>query len=187
MLGLSGSGKSSLIFAGLIPALLEGRLLEPGLRWRIATAKPRGTPFANLASSLGCAPEELRSTSHGLIEYARGPACRGRALRTDRSVRRMFRYKDRAVGPLSLTSAASEAGAFVDLLIASARSALPIYFVITMRTEYLGEGAEFPDFPEVLNESQYLIPRLTREQRRQAIEGPLGPFGSFRARGSHSE
>src|SRR5205823_2552388 len=31
-----------------------------------------------------------------------------------------------------------------------------------------------PDFPEALNESQYLVPRLTREQRRQAIEAPLG-------------
>ncbi len=43
-----------------------------------------------------------------------------------------------------------------------------------MRTDYLGDCAEFPDFPEALNESQYLVPRLTREQRRQAIEGPLG-------------
>src|SRR5262249_41480028 len=45
---------------------------------------------------------------------------------------------------------------------------------ITMRTDYLGDCAEFPDFPETLNESQYLVPRLTRDQRRQAIEGPLG-------------
>lgn len=48
VLGLSGSGKSSLVYAGLLPALLRGRLLEPGRRWQIVTAKPRGTPFANL-------------------------------------------------------------------------------------------------------------------------------------------
>ncbi len=90
----------------------------------------------------------------------------------------LFRYKDRAGAsagvPVDHAAAASEAAAFTDLLLTSTRSPLPIYVLITMRTDYLGDCAEFPEFPEALNESQYLVPRLTREQRRQAIEGPLG-------------
>src|SRR4051812_18560818 len=43
-----------------------------------------------------------------------------------------------------------------------------------MRSDYLGECAEFRDLPETLNNSQYLIPRMTREQQREAIERPLG-------------
>ena len=43
-----------------------------------------------------------------------------------------------------------------------------------MRSDYLGDCAEFRDLPETLNDCQYLVPRLTREQRKEAIEAPLG-------------
>jgi hypothetical protein len=52
VLGLSGSGKSSLVRAGLIPTLQRGGLLEADRRWKIAVARPSGNPFANLAASL---------------------------------------------------------------------------------------------------------------------------------------
>src|SRR5262249_17732094 len=116
VLGLSGSGKSSLIYAGLIPPLLRGRLLEPGLRWRIASAKPRGAPFANLAESLGCPTGELRSSSHGLIEYARSRLSPGEGLFVlIDQFEELFRYKDRAGAsgndPIARAAAASEAAA----------------------------------------------------------------------------
>ena len=179
VLGLSGSGKSSLVYAGLIPALSRGTTLEPGLRWRFATAKPRGAPFAHLAESLGCDAQELRTSSHGLIEYAR------RELSPDEGLfvlidqfEELFRYKERDPSSprdsAGFAAAASEAGAFIELLLAATRGPLPVYVLITMRTDYLGDCAKFPDFPEALNDSQYLVPRLTRQQRRQAIEGPLG-------------
>ncbi len=168
VLGLSGSGKSSLVRAGLIPALQRGRLLEPGRTWRIAQIRPSGAPFANLAAALGCRPTQLLSSSHGLIEIANKEEP---LLVLIDQFEELFRYKDHATGDAATSS---EAAAFISLLLASARSPLPIYIVITMRTDYLGDCAEFPEFPEALNESQYLVPRLTREQRRQAIEGPLG-------------
>jgi hypothetical protein len=46
-----------------------------------------------------------------------------------------------------------------------------------MRSDFLGDCAQFPGLPEALSESQYIVPRLTREQRRQAIEEPLRLFG----------
>jgi hypothetical protein len=181
VLGLSGSGKSSLVYAGLIPALLRGRLLEPGRQWRVVTAKPRGAPFANLAESLGCKEEDLRASSHGLIDYARCELSQDESLFVlIDQFEELFRYKDMTAVSVNRPqgyTAASEAGAFIALLLASARSSLPIYVVITMRTDYLGDCAEFPEFPQTLNESLYLVPRLTREQRRQAIEGPLGCVG----------
>jgi WD40 repeat protein/energy-coupling factor transporter ATP-binding protein EcfA2 len=176
VLGLSGSGKSSLVRAGLIPSLQRGRLLEPGKTWRIAVARPSGAPFANLAQDLECDPRQLRASSHGLIEWARHNlnAQQEALLVVIDQFEELFRYKDSSSRADTDASASSEAAAFIGLLLASARSPLPIYIVITMRTDYLGDCAEFPDFPEALNESQYLVPRLTREQRRQAIEGPLG-------------
>jgi WD40 repeat protein len=176
VLGLSGSGKSSLVRAGLIPALERGRLLEPGRTWRVAVMRPSGVPFANLAAELKCDPATLRASSHGLIDFARQQLTAQEALLVVvDQFEELFRYKDSAVrSTAGDAGASSEAAAFIALLLASARSPLPIYIVITMRTDYLGDCAEFPEFPDVLNESQYLVPRLTREQRRQAIEGPLG-------------
>ncbi len=176
VLGLSGSGKSSLVRAGLIPAIERGRLLEPGRTWRVAVTRPSGSPFANLAAELACDPAELRSSSYGLIDWARRSlnASQQSLLLVVDQFEELFRYKDSATQSRKNASAGSEASAFIALLLASAHSPLPIYIVITMRTDYLGDCAEFPDFPETLNESQYLVPRLTREQRRQAIEGPLG-------------
>ena len=46
--------------------------------------------------------------------------------------------------------------------------------MITMRSDYLGECAEFRDLPETLNDCQYFVPRMTRDQRKAMIEGPLG-------------
>ncbi len=54
----------------------------------------------------------------------------------------------------------------------------PIYVVLTMRSEFLGDCARFRELPEQINEGQYLVPRLTREERRAAIEGPIGVAGA---------
>ncbi len=70
-----------------------------------------------------------------------------------------------------------EAEAFVATLLATVRADLPVYVVLTMRSDYLGDCAIFTGLPEMLNDSQYLTPRLTWEQRRAAIEGPARVCG----------
>ncbi|HEX8146924.1 MAG TPA: WD40 repeat domain-containing protein [Pyrinomonadaceae bacterium] len=73
----------------------------------------------------------------------------------------------------------NQAAAFVKLLLqAKSQTELPIYVVITMRSDYLGDCARFWDLPEAINEGQYLIPRLTRDQRREAITGPVRMRGA---------
>ena len=46
-----------------------------------------------------------------------------------------------------------------------------------MRSDFLGDCARFPGLPEAVNEGQYLVPRLTREERRAAITGPIAVGG----------
>jgi WD40 repeat protein len=68
----------------------------------------------------------------------------------------------------------NQAAAFVKLLLeARNQTEIPIYVVLTMRSDYLGDCAKFWDLPEAINDGEYLIPRLTREQRREAIRGPI--------------
>ena len=52
VLGASGSGKSSLVKAGVLPSLAKGYMGNAGTQWSIATMKPGIEPFNRLAQSL---------------------------------------------------------------------------------------------------------------------------------------
>jgi Tol biopolymer transport system component/energy-coupling factor transporter ATP-binding protein EcfA2 len=184
VVGTSGSGKSSLVRAGLLPALDRGFLAGASSRWRIAVMRPGMAPIDNLAEALrekdalGAAdPAKLRSSSAGLVETVRDAllAPGESLLVVADQFEELFRYARR----MAETGADSEAALFVNLLLTAARRPdSPVYVVLTMRSDFLGDCAQFPGLPEALSESQYLIPRLTREQRQQAIEEPLRLFGA---------
>ena len=73
----------------------------------------------------------------------------------------------------------ANAALFVNqLLEATEQRDAPIYVVVTMRSEFLGRCSEFTGLAEAFNRSQYLVPRLTRDERREAIERPLKLFGT---------
>jgi hypothetical protein len=185
--GVSGCGKSSLLRAGLIPALETGFLVEAGVNWRIAKMRPGNRPLRALACSLApllpsesststdCTPfieDSLRRGPRGLNEVLHEhefPHDANLLLLVDQ-FEEIFRYRregDR-----------NEADAFVALLLETARRCdFRVYVIMAMRSDYLGDCAVFTGLPEALNDSQFLVPRLTREQRRAAIEGPAGVFG----------
>lgn len=178
VVGVSGCGKSSLVRAGLIPALERGRI-STRFSWRLVLVKPGDNPFERLAGGLakqGLDASHLRRSSYGLVEVARQLPPNHTLLVIVDQFEELFRYKDRirqrddAQSQRELASATSD---FVQLILAGS-SRESIYFVLTMRSDYLGYCAEFRGLPEALNDSQYLVPRLTREQRKEAIEGPLG-------------
>ena len=200
VVGSSGSGKSSLVSCGLIPALHRGLLARTGSGWRVATCRPGNRPMAALAEALaqpqvlpqppeddtGFRPVELVEATlqmgkRGLLEAYR----EAHPLLTDRpnllvvvdQFEELFRY--RALGGDAGGEAAT---AFVNLLLEAANqpaaAALPVFVVITMRSDFLGECAQFDGLPEAINRGQYLVPRMGREQRRAAIAGPVGVCGA---------
>jgi hypothetical protein len=188
VIGASGSGKSSLVRAGLLPALYRGYLAGSTTRWRIAVMRPGTAPLANLCGALGTVDalgpgdearrrELLSSSSMGLVEAVEAaglPAGESVLVVVDQ-FEELFRYRRQAYR----NDGGAEAGLFVSLLLAAAEQFdAPIYIVLTMRSDFLGECTEFPGLAEALSRSQYLIPRLTREQRRQAIEKPLRLAGA---------
>jgi len=188
VVGSSGSGKSSLVRAGLLPALYRGYLAGSTTGWRIAVMRPGTAPLANLCSSLaspealGAGDEERRakllsSSSLGLVEAVEDaglPPGESVLLVVDQ-FEELFRYRRQA----DRDDGGAEAGLFVSLLLAAVEQFdASIYVVLTMRSDFLGECAEFPGLAEALSRSQYLIPRLTREQRSQAIGGPLRLAGA---------
>ena len=181
VVGVSGGGKSSLVRAGLIPALERTHVGGAGARWRIVVTRPAGAPFESLARDLqqkGLDASDLRRSSQGLVRVARQLDGDETLLVVVDQFEELFRYKSlEAVeeeAKQQRETAASEAAEFVRLLLGATQDLPPVYIVLTMRSDYLGDCAEFPNLPEALNECQYLVPRLTRQQRMEAIEGPLG-------------
>jgi rhodanese-related sulfurtransferase len=189
VLGSSGSGKSSLVRTGLLEALDLGLALQVGVRWAVADMRPGGRPLTNLAEALlklaspGEAPSPprldidllasfLRRGPRSIVEWCRDghlPARYNLLLLVDQ-FEELFRYGDYA--------GREEAEAFVALLLESAKAAdLPIYVVMTMRSEFLGACALFPGLAEQINSGLYLTPRMTRQEIREAIEGPASVCG----------
>ncbi|MBT5404156.1 MAG: High-affnity carbon uptake protein Hat/HatR, partial [Crocinitomicaceae bacterium] len=57
VIGSSGSGKSSLMYCGLVPILHGGFITEAGSKWRIIASRPGSAPIDNLAAAI--AQDEL--------------------------------------------------------------------------------------------------------------------------------
>ncbi len=185
VIGTSGSGKSSLVRAGLIPALKCGYLFDVGSRWKVAVMRPGGDPFGALADELnkervlGPRPgrsETLGRSSRGCIESVRPDLGEKESLLlVVDQFEEIFRFRRETEAP----GANQRSDAFVKLLLASVeQEEVPIYVVLTMRSDYLGDCAVFHGLPEALNGAQYLVPVLTRAQLQEVIEAPVASVGS---------
>ncbi|HZT57220.1 MAG TPA: tetratricopeptide repeat protein, partial [Pyrinomonadaceae bacterium] len=188
VVGTSGSGKSSLIRAGLIPALYGGLMAQTGSAWRIAVLRPGSNPIGNLACALSRddvigSPEidddvqaaiietTLRRSTLGLVDAVRQArlASYENVLVVVDQFEELFRFRSMR----EVAGSEDDAAAFVKLLLEAPRERdANIYVVLTMRSDFLGDCAQFWGLPEAINEGQYLIPRMTRDERRSAITGP---------------
>ena len=184
VVGTSGSGKSSLVRAGLLPELLSGTMASAGSSWESVTMRPGGDPLTNLARSLVEAglydeaePEiisQVRATltrsGLGLLEAVRqsDKEKKSNLLLVVDQFEEIFRFRN------SDDATDEQAAFFVNLLLeATAQSELPIYIIITMRSDFLGDCSRFPRLADTVNEGEFLIPRLNRDQRKEAITGPV--------------
>jgi hypothetical protein len=175
VVGNSGCGKSSLVRAGLMPALERGALNESTSSWRFAAMLPGDAPLASLSRALSVQARlgtesacraELDRSAMGLSRIARG-------LEPNESLFLLVDQFEELFRERSGEGSQEETRRFVDLLLAAADRALPrVYVVLTMRYEYFTDCARFRGLPEAMNEAQYLVPRLTRDQKRVAIEAP---------------
>ena len=194
--GPSGCGKSSLVRAGLISALETGYFSKVGVYWRVAKIRSGKHPLRNLAEGLLSVLESERSKStreqtqadttvlpflissldrgpQGLVEILREVRLpkRTRVLLLIDQFEEIFRYRR--------DKNSEELEAFVALLLASTKQEeLPIYVVMTMCSDFIGECTVFPDLPEMINGGQFWVSHLTREQQQMAIIGPAGVFGA---------
>ena len=186
IVGSSGSGKSSLERCGLRPAILGGSLKGASSNWYIADFRPGGRPIHHLAEALtrsgmlhteaSRVEQRLRTSKRGIIDvYMEAkPAPDKNILIVIDQFEELFRFMRRgAMSDEETRRYNREAKAFIKLLLELRTTPdLPVYVVLTMRSDYFGECSYFLGLPEAINEGQYLVPQMTREQRMEAIQGP---------------
>lgn len=180
--GSSGCGKSSLVRAGLLSELSNRTETGSKTVWHAVVMRPGIQPIANLAEQLssvigqGMNHEVNSGTLYGRLQLGGlGLVEAVRLARLDPHVRllvvvdqfeEVFRFKRMA--------SADEASAFVKLLLHAADDPeSPVSVVITLRSDTLGYCADFRDLPEAINRGQFLVPKLTRDQRKETIVGPI--------------
>jgi hypothetical protein len=194
IVGTSGCGKSSLVRSGLIPALHSGFMAQAGSSWRVAILRPGEDPIGRLAAALDAPDivttpfEELASTNRVLLDVGLRRGTRGlvevvrqaslppetNLLVVVDQFEELFRFERSR----TVEHSGDEAAAFVKLLLqAASQEEVPIYVVLTMRADFIGDCMEHQGLPEALNASQYLVPRLTRDELRSAIAGPVAVAG----------
>ena len=194
VVGTSGSGKSSLVNCGLRPALRRGLMARAGTAWRMAQFQPGNNPIQALARALAkdgvlflkdaaeglplaeIIETTLRMSKLGLIdmfEQARLDEGVNLLVVVDQ-FEELFRYWQlEAAGLEGDKRPGEEAAALVKLLLEVKHLTCPIFVVLTMRSDFLGDCTQFSGLAEAINAGQYLVPRMTRDERRAAIEGPV--------------
>jgi WD40 repeat protein/energy-coupling factor transporter ATP-binding protein EcfA2 len=194
VVGPSGSGKSSFIYCGVLPILYGGFLTDASPDWEVIVARPGIAPIDNLAEAILKSDPQyrvddddekkirktifstlLKSSSLGLVEAVRQSRLSAGVnyLILVDQFEELFRYKDSQE-----PNAVNEALAYVNLLVEAAKfQDSPIYVALTMRSDFIGDCAQYPELTSRINDSHYLIPQLTREQKRKAIEGPVAVGG----------
>jgi hypothetical protein len=201
VVGTSGSGKSSLVNCGLRPALRLGLMARAGTAWRMAQFRPGSHPIEAMARALAqdgvlfrdhdaaaglslaeIVETSLRMSKLGLIDiFEQAALDKGvNLLVVVDQFEELFRYRQIvAAGRTDAQGISEDTAAFVNLLLeAKEQATCPIFVVLTMRSDFLGDCTRFPGLAEAINAGQYLVPRMTRDERRSAIVGPVGVGGA---------
>lgn len=194
VIGYSGSGKSSLMYCGLIPELYGGFMAETGSHWKVIITRPGNSPIDNITKDSidflikeGRIQEEdrgihkaiiksiLRNGNNGLIEltkYLQSDQAENIFFFIDQ-FEELFRFKESGD-----EENINEASCFVNLIVTTvSQKAVPAFVAFSMRSDFIGECASFPGLTQIINDSNYLVPQMTRDQKRLAIEGPVAVGG----------
>jgi DNA-binding beta-propeller fold protein YncE len=179
----SGSGKSSLIKAGLVPSLLREKLGSIASEdWNILLFKPGATPIRSLAEAI---QKKITGTESGFD--ALEVALRKDAGQVPDLLRRTFPGQatllviDQFEEVFRYGSAdeSSETGQLIGLIMEMVRQPdSPVYVVLTMRSDYLDDCTNYEGFTEMINRGYYLLPKMNPQEIRQAIVRPIEAIGA---------
>lgn len=190
VIGASGSGKSSLIFCGVVPNL-NPSAKKGDKSWSTVSFRPGTDPLGNLAEALTHNPDinpdnsQTKDSILGMLKDGSPGLCsvteklkriKGRNLLiiVDQ-FEELFRYsklggEDRLKG---------DTASFIKLIVdATTDTKNNIFFIVTMRSDFIGECAHYQGLTRLINDSNFLIPHMTKDDYREVITGPVRYMGA---------
>ncbi len=180
VIGSSGSGKSSVVLAGLIPELREEG------SWLIESFRPNKQPFYELAAALINQLEpELGKTDKTIKAKELAESIRHYGFTADvsailkgKSGKRLLLVVDQ-FEELYTGCSDTEQQQFVDALLAAVESASrAVTLVLTLRADFYSYVVNYPRFTEALNKyPAQNISLMKAEEMQAAIELPAEKMG----------
>ncbi len=188
IIGSSGSGKSSVVYAGLLP-----KLHEQG-DWLIVNFRPGASPFHSLSAALLPLLEPELSEADRLIErHKLAAALSDGSLELQQLIERVLEKNQPKNGLLLFIDQfeelytlcqqpAVQRGFLVSLLAAidahhQQRSHM-LNVLLTIRADFMGQALSYRPFADMLQSSVLLLGPMTREELRTAIEKPAEVQGA---------
>jgi len=161
VIGSSGSGKSSLVLAGLLPKLADPNVFSPGT-WKTVTLRPGATPLKELAARLGGDPDPPEAVVTALLA-ASPPA------------QRLLLYVDQLEEVYSLVKDRAEQDRFLGRL-KDLRADARCVVLGTMRADFYSDLMESALWP-VDDAQQVKIAAPRGDALRSAIVAPAEKVG----------
>jgi WD40 repeat protein/tRNA A-37 threonylcarbamoyl transferase component Bud32 len=161
IVGPSGSGKSSVLRAGLLPALAGG-ILPGSDRWRRALMRPGERPLDALRGAL--------------VSGARDPI--DEALAALGSDERLLLAVDQLEELFTACADESQRAAFVEALTRAAGDSQGRAVVtVAVRADFYGRFASYPELAELLGANHVLVGAMQASELRRAMELPASRVG----------
>ncbi len=188
VVGASGSGKSSIIRAGLIAALQRGEplaapqggeVLPPvgSSQWPIHLITPTANPLEALAASLTRDVESVTATSTLIDDLRREPRSLhlyARKLLSQQHASRLLLVVDQFEELFSLCRDETERKVFIDNLLTAVdpETRGPTLVVIALRADFYEYCGQYANLRQALAHHQEYIGPMSRDELRRAIEEP---------------
>lgn len=191
VVGASGSGKSSLVRAGIIPALRQGQTLADGTlppahssQWTIRVMTPSAHPLDALAAVLTQDSESLTAVSEmqaALVHNKRAFTLAAGPLLARQTSPRLLLVIDQFEEIFTLCRQPEERQAFIDNLITACDpdDNQPITILLTLRADFYAQCAQDDNLRRLVSQHQEYIGAMSREELARAIVQPAA-LGQWR-------
>ena len=173
IVGASGSGKSSLVRAGLVPSLKRESPV-----WQVHLITPTAHPLKELAASLTRDSESLTATTTLMDDLARDgrslDLAASRLLKKVGGGERLLLVIDQFEELSTACKDEAEKQAFVDnvLMAVAPETAGPTLVILTLRADFYAHCAQYTNLREAIAAQQEYIGPMGMEELRRAIEEP---------------
>jgi WD40 repeat protein/DNA-binding SARP family transcriptional activator len=169
LIGASGSGKSSVVRAGLVPLL---KRLADGTDPVVRLLTPTAHPLESLAATVA-QPGSSGGMRRLLDQLTRDPrALRLHLQRTSSTDRRTILIVDQFEELFTLCRQPFEREVFVDTLLGASREGEVATLLIAVRADFYAHCAQYPELRQALAARQEYLGPMGPDELRKAIEGP---------------